>query len=125
MQRMLPAPATNGSSNGLNGGFPTPPLRRADRSFQYRFSLNYVRGLPEAQRPVERDIFGESGSTLQLRRSMSNLYYVGPFTVQQLQQWRGTGFFGGPACENVELRKAPEAGEEATAWGAWSTVVGV
>ena len=57
LQRMLPAPSTNGStSNGFSSAV------RDDRQFQYRFSLDYVRALPEAQRPVEREVFGESKS---------------------------------------------------------------
>lgn len=59
LQRMLPAPATNGSANGQRT--PTASAPAADtRQFQYRFSLPYVRSLPEAQRPVEREVFGES-----------------------------------------------------------------
>jgi len=46
LQRMLPAaPATAPVTD--------------DREFHYRFSMAYVRALPEAQRPVERESFGE------------------------------------------------------------------
>jgi len=38
---------------------PAPPPPPTDtRAFQYRFSLAYMRSLPEAQRPVEREVFG-------------------------------------------------------------------
>ncbi|EIW71409.1 hypothetical protein TREMEDRAFT_67751 [Tremella mesenterica DSM 1558] len=94
IQRMLPSSSTNGSSNPPRVA---PP--QDDRQFQYRFSLAYMRNLPEAQRPVERELFG-------------------PFAIQQLRQWRGTGFFGGPECENVELR---QMGTEK--WGTWSEIV--
>ena len=50
---------------------------------------------------------------------------TGPYSVPQLQQWRGTGFFGGPSCENVELRNAPGQGEEGSIWGTWADVVGL
>ncbi|ORX37622.1 hypothetical protein BD324DRAFT_578379 [Kockovaella imperatae] len=106
IQRMLPAPpAPSSSSNGM----PVEHIERVapadSRQFQYRFSMKYLQSMPEANRPVEREVFG-------------------PFAVGQLKQWRNTGFFGGPACENVELRVAPEAGMEATAWGPWDQVVG-
>ena len=55
LQRMLPAPPTNGSSSTSIGIKLVP---RDDRRFQYRFSMKFVRALPEAQRPVEREIFG-------------------------------------------------------------------
>ncbi|ORY34665.1 hypothetical protein BCR39DRAFT_585630 [Naematelia encephala] len=109
LQRMLPAqsqsqpqsrPPTNGSSSSS-----APPKPINNSQFQYRFSLAYVRSLPESQRPVEREIFG-------------------PFSAQQLSAWKSTGFFG-PACENVELRKVPSAGEELGEWGAWTDVVGL
>ncbi|WWC92881.1 uncharacterized protein L201_007843 [Kwoniella dendrophila CBS 6074] len=101
IQRMLPAEAN--PSNGSSSRSAAPPPAPVDtRQFQYRFSMGYVRNLPEAQRPVEREIFG-------------------PFSVQQLKQWRNTGFFGGPTCENVELRLA---GIETGNWGTWADVVG-
>jgi hypothetical protein len=59
LQRMLPAPATNGSANGQRAASTSAPPTDT-RQFQYRFSLPYVRSLPEAQRPVEREVFGES-----------------------------------------------------------------
>ncbi|WWC95439.1 hypothetical protein V866_002302 [Kwoniella sp. B9012] len=101
IQRMLPAEAssTNGSSSRPNA-IPATPVDT--RQFQYRFSMAYVRNLPEPQRPVEREVFG-------------------PFPVQQLKQWRNTGFFGGPACENVELRLA---GDQPGPWGSWPDIVG-
>lgn len=91
---MLPAPR---SSNGSSVQAPD----QDDRQFQYRFSMAYVKSLPEAQRPVEREIFG-------------------PFPISQLKQWRGTGFFGGPDCGNVELRRADGEGT----WGSWADIVG-
>jgi CD2 antigen cytoplasmic tail-binding protein 2 len=50
IQRMLPAAA------------PTPVIAAPvdTRPFQYRFSMAYVKSLPEAQRPVEREVFGKS-----------------------------------------------------------------
>ncbi|WVF68535.1 hypothetical protein IAT40_003303 [Kwoniella sp. CBS 6097] len=111
IQRMLPRQtennsATNGSGSGSGGGRPAapPPPPEDKRAFQYRFSMAYVRSLPEAQRPVEREVFG-------------------PFPVQQLKQWRNTGSFGGPACENVELRLAGD-GSDGSSWGSWDAVVG-
>ncbi len=38
---------------------PAAPTPRDTRAFQYRFSMGYVRALPEPQRPVEREVFGE------------------------------------------------------------------
>jgi len=46
---------------------------------------------------------------------------IGPFPAEQLQLWRKSGFFGGPACENVELRVA---GDETASWGSWADIVG-
>jgi len=99
LQRMLPAAPTT-----------APP--KDERQFQYRFSMAYVRALPEAQRPVERELYGECALDAQTDRS-------GPYPVAQLSQWRNTGAFGGPACENVELRKV---GDEK--WGSWADIVG-
>ena len=60
IQRMLPAVGNGATGNGAaRSGQSAPPVRDA-RSFQYRFSMAYVRSLPEAQRPVEREVFGES-----------------------------------------------------------------
>ncbi|WVW86847.1 hypothetical protein I302_108902 [Kwoniella bestiolae CBS 10118] len=100
IQRMLPA---EDRSNGAASNAPAAPAPPADtRQFQYRFSLGYVKNLPEAQRPVEREVFG-------------------PFPIQQLKQWRSTGFFGGPACENVEVRLT---GDQPGPWGSWLDIVG-
>ncbi|KAI9638811.1 putative SMC2orf [Dioszegia hungarica] len=96
MQRMLPADPASAQQSA-------PPPARDTRAFQYRFSMAYVRALPEAQRPVEREVFG-------------------PFAAEQLRQWRNTGFFGGPACENVELRVVKPDGS-AGGWGSWESVV--
>jgi CD2 antigen cytoplasmic tail-binding protein 2 len=49
---MLPASAAS------NGNGSAPPAKD-ERQFQYRFSMDYVRNLPESQRPVERETFGE------------------------------------------------------------------
>ncbi|WWC65913.1 uncharacterized protein I303_108535 [Kwoniella dejecticola CBS 10117] len=108
IQRMLPPETsirnTNGSASTRPSAPPPESPTPADtRQFHYRFSMAYVRNLPEAQRPVEREVFG-------------------PFPPQQLKQWRNTGFFGGPACENVELRLA--GSEEGGSWGTWADVVG-
>ncbi|KAL7425207.1 hypothetical protein Q5752_000895 [Cryptotrichosporon argae] len=96
LQRMLPQPA-NGAEPRTDSPRPPPDTRQ----FQYRFSMAYVRNLPEAQRPVEREVFG-------------------PFSAQQLNTWKLTGFFG-PECVNVEVRVA---GEGDGKWGAWSEVIG-
>ncbi|WVQ96076.1 hypothetical protein IAU59_003177 [Kwoniella sp. CBS 9459] len=102
IQRMLPRKPDSANGNSRSTVPPPPPEDK--RAFQYRFSMAYVRSLPEAQRPVEREVFG-------------------PFPVQQLKQWRNTGFFGGPACENVELRPVDE-GAEGSTWGTWDEIVG-
>ncbi|ADV23917.1 CD2 antigen cytoplasmic tail-binding protein 2 [Cryptococcus gattii E566] len=100
IQRMLPVPA-DGAHNPPRAA--PPPQPAADnRQFQYRFSMAYVRNLPEGQRPVEREVFG-------------------PFSLLQLRGWRSTGFFG-PSCENVELRLVPDGGEPGQ-WGPWTEVV--
>lgn len=136
IQRMLPVSSEphNGSGNSSNGNgnAPAPSPRPAStptdtRAFQYRFSIPYVRTLPEHQRPVEREIFGEClihprchhPATLYILAYPAHT--TGPFPVSQLSQWRNTGFFGGPACENVELRLA---GPEPGSWGSWEGVVG-
>lgn len=54
IQRMLPREQPTESAPAA----PRPPVDT--RQLQYRFSLNYVRTLPEAQRPVEREVFGKS-----------------------------------------------------------------
>jgi len=100
LQRMLPAAPTI-----------APP--KDERQFQYRFSMAYVRALPEAQRPVEREVFGK------FQKFQQPSDRPGPYPVAQLSQWRNTGAFGGPACENVELRKV---GDEK--WGSWADIVG-
>jgi CD2 antigen cytoplasmic tail-binding protein 2 len=56
MQRMLPAPSAPPA--GASGSAPRPPPD--NRQFQYRFSMTYIRSLPEGQRPVERELFGLS-----------------------------------------------------------------
>jgi CD2 antigen cytoplasmic tail-binding protein 2 len=48
---------------------------------------------------------------------------TGPFSVQQLNGWRMTGFFGSPACENVEVRLIRGQGDVRD-WGSWQDVVG-
>ncbi|WVQ84522.1 hypothetical protein IAT38_006676 [Cryptococcus sp. DSM 104549] len=98
IQRMLPQ---SDSAPQRQAAPPPPPADT--RQFQYRFSLAYMRSLPEGQRPVEREIFG-------------------PFSSLQLRGWRGTGFFGSPACENVELRVVSPGGESGP-WGSWAEVV--
>ena len=132
---MLPSVTNGANSNGSASAQNTPPVRDT-RSFQYRFSMGYVRSLPEAQRPVEREVFGTSfpgansaktaeaaldWQTSTRRCCTLQADISGPFPVQQLTQWRNTGFFGGPACENVELRTA---GADPGPWGSWEAVVG-
>lgn len=115
IQRMLPAQSQpNGNANGTS----QPPAPPADsRQFQYRFSMQYVRNLPEAQRPVEREVFGESF----LHSGLGDLTVTGPFSATQLRGWRNTGFFGGPASENVELRLLSDG--TTGQWGSWATIV--
>jgi hypothetical protein len=57
LQRMLPA-SKEPSSATSGPSAPRPPPDT--RQFQYRFSMTYIRSLPEGQRPVEREVFGES-----------------------------------------------------------------
>lgn len=58
MQRLLPAAPPQKDP-------PAPsPAQRDTRAFQYRFSMAYVRALPESQRPVEREVFGELTESL-------------------------------------------------------------
>ncbi|WWC73618.1 uncharacterized protein I206_107590 [Kwoniella pini CBS 10737] len=105
IQRMLPAESANTNGSSQRPAAPPMPVIPTDtRQFQYRFSMAYVRNLPEAQRPVEREVFG-------------------PFPAQQLKQWRNTGFFGGPACENVELRLMGTENQNGP-WGSWADIVG-
>ncbi|KLT45820.1 hypothetical protein CC85DRAFT_268327 [Cutaneotrichosporon oleaginosum] len=93
IQRMLPRDETA----------PAAPARPPpdNRAFQYRFSLAYLRTLPEEQRPVEREVFG-------------------PFSQLQLRGWKATGFFG-PNCENIEVRVVNPSEEQP--WGTWDAVV--
>ncbi|WVQ74313.1 hypothetical protein IAR50_003911 [Cryptococcus sp. DSM 104548] len=101
IHRMLPAPSASNEPERREA----PPKPKVDnRQFQYRFSMAYVRNLPEGQRPVEREAFGM-------------------FSLLQLRGWKATGFFGGPACENVELRVVGEDGVPGP-WGSWAEVVG-
>ncbi|TYJ57957.1 hypothetical protein B9479_001313 [Cryptococcus floricola] len=101
IQRMLPA----APSNDVGEQRSAPPKPKVDnRQFQYRFSLAYVRNLPEGQRPVEREAFGM-------------------FSLLQLRGWKATGFFGGPNCENVELRVVGQDGAPGP-WGSWAEIIG-
>lgn len=73
MQRMLPpdtprpAPSTSQNtsrpiSDTLRDGHVAPntqPVPADTRAFEYRFSKKYLSSLPEGQRPLERDVFGE------------------------------------------------------------------
>ncbi|WWD20371.1 hypothetical protein CI109_104847 [Kwoniella shandongensis] len=102
IQRMLPQNASNGSSRPAAAAPAPPPID--NRQFEYRFSMAYVRNLPEAQRPIEREVFG-------------------PFSLLQLRGWRSSGFFGSPACENVELRVAGTEGGAPGSWGSWAAIV--
>lgn len=57
LQRMLPAEPqhTRSQETSAPGG-----QGRVDmRAFEYRFSKGYLNALPPAQRPVEREVFGE------------------------------------------------------------------
>lgn len=56
IQRMLPAPADE--AHNPPRAAPPPQPAADNRQFQYRFSMAYVRNLPEDQRPVEREVFG-------------------------------------------------------------------
>lgn len=67
IQRMLPTDKSNGTTLTTS---PVPP--RDTRAFQYRFSMAYVRALPEAQRPVEREVFGKSMSGIGEKGSRAN-----------------------------------------------------
>jgi CD2 antigen cytoplasmic tail-binding protein 2 len=78
MQRMLPPdaprpePSTSQNpsrpiSNNLRDGRAAPntqPIPTDTRAFEYRFSKKYLSSLPEGQRPLERDVFGERGSPI-------------------------------------------------------------
>lgn len=113
IQRMLPqAPPANAPAPSA------PPPKQDTRQFQYRFSMAYVRNLPEAQRPVEREVFGECCAIM--KWTVLTLI-SGPFALSQLQAWRGTGFFGSPACENIEVRAIEEGGTP-TNWGSWAEI---
>lgn len=104
IQRMLPRDETA----------PAAPARPPpdNRAFEYRFSLPYLRTLPEDQRPVEREVFGELRGQNQLT--------PGPFSMLQLRGWKATGFFG-PNCENIEVRVVNPKEEQA--WGTWDAVM--
>lgn len=135
MQRMLPPdaprpePSTSQNSlrpitDTLHDGRAAPntqPVPADTRAFEYRFSKKYLSSLPEGQRPLERDIFGErycmNAACPRLRRCNAS---QGPFPLPTLMSWRATGAFGGPDCENIEIRvKGQTAGE----WGSWQDVV--
>ncbi|BEI90454.1 uncharacterized protein CcaverHIS019_0305240 [Cutaneotrichosporon cavernicola] len=94
VQRMLPREETASAAAPAR-----PPS--VNRAFQYRFSLAYLRTLPEDQRPVEREVFG-------------------PFSLLQLRGWKATGFFG-PNCENIEVHVVNPVEEQP--WGTWDAVV--
>jgi CD2 antigen cytoplasmic tail-binding protein 2 len=51
LQRLLPRPPPPQQS--------APPLDDGT-SYEYRFSMDHLRSLPEAERPVEREVFGSS-----------------------------------------------------------------
>lgn len=105
IQRMLPREET------APGAVPARPPAD-NRAFEYRFSLAYLRTLPDDQRPAEREVFGE------LRRSYE--LTTGPFSLLQLRGWKATGFFGAN-CENIEVRVVNPA--EQQPWGTWDAVV--
>ena len=57
IQRMLPAaPAPTVNGSGSEHATRIPP---DDRQFQYRFSMRYLSSMPEANRPIERETFGQ------------------------------------------------------------------
>jgi len=63
LQRMILSAGGKDSTAPSNGS-PAPRPPPDTRQFQYRFSMTYIRSLPEGQRPVEREIFGQSLSKL-------------------------------------------------------------
>lgn len=85
IQRMLPASDMPRSAAGSNGSIATPRTATDTRQFQYRYSMTYIRSLPEGQRPVERETFGMSkqfsisrlsGLLADLHRSISSSQLV-------------------------------------------------
>lgn len=106
IQRMLPRDETSA---------PAAPARPPpdNRAFQYRFSLAYLRTLPEDQRPVEREVFGK---VCGYRSKLTS----GPFSMLQLRGWKATGFFGS-SCENIEVRVVNPSEEQP--WGTWEAAM--
>lgn len=70
IQRMLPASVVSKSATGSNGSSAPPRPANDTRQFQYRYSMTYIRSLPEGQRPVEREVFGKSSCSAYLHHSI-------------------------------------------------------
>ncbi len=121
LQRMIPAPPPTGEAPASAS---TPTQQIPTKTFEYRFSKPYLASLPPAQRPIEREVFGESSrgrdSHKTLLADLKSLSSPGPFPFPALMQWRQSGAFGGPDCTNVELRRA---GPTPGAWGTWKEAV--
>jgi CD2 antigen cytoplasmic tail-binding protein 2 len=66
LQRLLPAPPRpSGSSAEMPsaGAASQPPPPDDGASYEYRFKMDYIKSLPEGERPVEREVFGACCST--------------------------------------------------------------
>ncbi|CDZ97085.1 Uncharacterized protein involved in protein-protein interaction, contains polyproline-binding GYF domain [Phaffia rhodozyma] len=109
LSRLLPPPASSSVANsasttGQSSESVVPPstsslLADDGSKYEYRYSMEYIRSLPESERPVEREVFG-------------------PFPKPSILQWRAQGFFGGlgGAPERVELRRVGAAPEWVGFW---------
>ncbi|KAL7416061.1 hypothetical protein BDY24DRAFT_253566 [Mrakia frigida] len=106
LQRLLPPPPPTSTrppppSSSSSGPPPSAPPPDDGSQYEYRYTMDYIKSLPEAEKPVEREVFG-------------------PFPKPSILQWRAQGFFGGigGTMEKVELRKVggPSGAEWALFW---------
>lgn len=64
LQRLLPPPPPTStrpppSSSSSSGPPPLNPSADDGSTYEYRYTMDYIKSLPEGERPVEREVFGE------------------------------------------------------------------
>lgn len=57
LSRLLPPPPPPPASEPAAPSIPRPPVDDGS-TYEYRYSMEYIRSLPESKRPIEREVFG-------------------------------------------------------------------
>jgi len=74
LQRLLPPPPPTStrpppsSSSSSSGPPQSAPPADDGSQYEYRYTMDYIKSLPEGEKPVEREVFGESRVSLLSRR---------------------------------------------------------